>query len=159
MNIPDPASNSNNFDHVLTRLQKLALSPSSLISASRARSDSPQDHCSLGPPFAMSYSCPSKEVDDVPTIIDTFSPRPFVYDLSPTSSASSDYDSPSSHTSFPRASFEAFVATRSRVVRVCGAYTPAIVDADSIFSDQLYNLPRMAEAFLSAVFLPQSVCP
>ncbi|KAG6856542.1 hypothetical protein H0H87_003361 [Tephrocybe sp. NHM501043] len=84
----------------------------------------------------MTYTgCPSKQFDDGPLVIDTFSPKPLMHDLSPTSSASSnDLDSPFSS---PRCSFEAFVNTRSRVVR-------------------LYNLPRLAESYLSALFLPQS---
>ncbi|RDB23512.1 hypothetical protein Hypma_009234 [Hypsizygus marmoreus] len=143
MNIPELPSNSTGFDHTLARLQTLSLSsPHSdlsltSMSASRSSSDSPQSQCALSAPFSMSYRRPSKDLDGVPTIIDTFAPRPLGYDLSPTSSASSDFDSHSSHISFPRSSYEAFVATRSRVVR-------------------LYNLPRLPEAFLSAVFLPQS---
>lgn len=129
MNIPDPTLKYNTFDDVLSRLQKLTLpshSPSSLTlsssSALRNSSDSPKVRCTLGAPFSMTYPYPSKDFDedDIPTIIDTFAPRPLAFDLSPTSSASSDFDSPSSHTSLPRSSFESFVATRSRVVRVRG---------------------------------------
>ncbi|KAG6898031.1 hypothetical protein C0992_007027 [Termitomyces sp. T32_za158] len=69
-------------------------------------------------------------LNDCPTIIDTFAPKPLVRGLSPTpsptpltgvsptSSASSDYESYLSSPS--RFSYEAFVTTRSRVVRVCG---------------------------------------
>ncbi|KAG6877520.1 hypothetical protein C0993_006384 [Termitomyces sp. T159_Od127] len=90
---------------------------------------------------------PSKDLDDAFTIIDTFAPKPLARDLSPTasptpltgvsptSSTSSDLESYLSSSS--RFSYEAFVTTRSRVVR-------------------LYNLPRLAESFLSALFLPQS---
>ncbi|KAF9460473.1 hypothetical protein BDZ94DRAFT_1265986 [Collybia nuda] len=143
MNIPHRPSE---FDNVLSRLQKLSLpshSTPSLTSPSSSvfspSSDSPKARNTLGAPFSMSCLYPSNQAedDDVPTIIDTFAPRPLPYDLSPTSSASSDFDSVSSHSSFPRPSFDAFVATRSRVVR-------------------LYNLPALAEPFLSAVFLPQS---
>lgn len=132
MNIPHPPSE---FDKVLNRLQKLALpshSCSSLTSPSTSvlspSSDSPKARYTLGAPFSMSHPHPFKQPDedDVPTIIDTFAPRPLAYDLSPISSASSDFDSLSSHSSFPRAPFNAFVATRSRVVRVCGVNHPRI---------------------------------
>jgi hypothetical protein len=128
MNIPHLPSN---FDNVHSRLQKLTLpshSHSSLTSSSTSvlspSSGSPKARYTLGAPFSMSYPYPSKQFgdEDVPTIIDTFAPRPLAYDLSPTSSASSDFGSLSSHSSFPRASLEAFVATRSRVVRVCGVH-------------------------------------
>ncbi|KAF8235051.1 hypothetical protein L208DRAFT_1258620 [Tricholoma matsutake] len=136
MNILD-ASKFTDFD--LGRLQNLTLpshSMSSLTSPSALHicSNPLKSHCFLGAPFAMSYTC--KE-DDSPTIIDTFAPRPLTFDLSPTSSASSDLDSLSSHSSFPRSSFDAFVATRSRVVR-------------------LYNLPAGPEEISSTIFLPQS---
>ena len=124
MNVLD-ASKFNDFDHVLGRLQKLTLpspsvTPLTSPSALNLFPDSPKSHCALGAPFSMSYTCKEPDEDDGPTIIDAFSPRPFVFDLSPTSSASSDFDSLSSHTSFPRHPFDAFFATRSRVVRVCG---------------------------------------
>ncbi|KAG6837044.1 hypothetical protein H0H93_015615 [Arthromyces matolae] len=87
------------------------------------------------------------------TIIDSFSPKPLhsqsdIVDdslkspmsaMSPTSSSSTSSDS--AGLSSPRPSFEAFIATRSRVVK-----TPS----------QFYNLPRLAESYLSALFLPQS---
>ncbi|KAG5636982.1 hypothetical protein H0H81_006188 [Sphagnurus paluster] len=101
----------------------------------------------------MSYKHPSKDVDEGPIIIDTFAPRPLMCDLSPTSSASSDLESPESS---PCSSFDAFVSTRSRVVRVCGVLVAYFVTALMPFDTQLYNLPRLAEAYLSAVFLPQS---
>ncbi|KAG5351179.1 hypothetical protein C0989_007637 [Termitomyces sp. Mn162] len=96
--------------------------------------------------LTISSHSPSSSFDDRPTVIDTFAPKP-LRDLSPTpsptpmtgvspsSSASSDFESYLSSPS--RFSYEAFVTTRSRVVR-------------------LYNLPRLAESFLSALFLPQS---
>jgi hypothetical protein len=155
-------SKFNDFDHVLGRLQRLTLSSlsvSSLTSPSSLNhcSDSPKSRSSLDAPFAMSYSSKDPDEDDGPTIIDTFAPRPLMFDLSPTSSASSDFDSISSHTSFPRSSFDAFVATRSRVVRVCGAPECLASPLTSIPADQLYNLPGEPEAILGAVFLPQSV--
>jgi hypothetical protein len=124
MNLFD-ASKFSDFDHVLGHFQKLTLpsqSVSSLTSSSALNhcSDSSKSHCTLDSPFSMSYACKEHDEDDGPTIVDTFAPRPLVFDLSPTSSASSDFDSLSSYTSFPRSSFHAFVATRSRVVRVCG---------------------------------------
>lgn len=156
MNILD-ASKFTDFD--LGRLQNLTLpshSMSSLTSPSALHicSNPLKSHCFLGAPFAMSYTC--KE-DDSPTIIDTFAPRPLTFDLSPTSSASSDLDSLSSHSSFPRSSFDAFVATRSRVVRVCGVLDRPSSPLTSVLTDQLYNLPAGPEEISSTIFLPQSV--
>ncbi|KAF5376037.1 hypothetical protein D9615_007760 [Tricholomella constricta] len=128
----DILDQSNNLDYLQSQFRSLTISSHS---PDFAASHLPKDGCTLGAPFSMSYSHQSKETDDGHTVIDTFSPKPLMYDLSPTSSASSDVDSPL-RTS-PRSSFEAFLATRSRVVR-------------------LYNLPRLADAYLSAVFLPQS---
>ncbi|GLB44115.1 putative zinc finger domain containing protein [Lyophyllum shimeji] len=142
MNILDNPSKSHDFDHFQSQFQSFTISshsPTPLTIDSSATSYAPgstNDRCTLGAPFSMSYNHQPKEMDDGPTIIDTFSPKPLVYELSPTSSDSSDLDSHHSSSS-PRSSFEAFVTTRSRVVR-------------------LYNLPRLAEAYLSAVFLPQS---
>lgn len=83
---------------------------------------SPGD-CTLEAPFSMSYNYSSKKlVDDreMPTIIDSFVPRPLALDLSPISSASSDFGSVASSNSLSlaRSSVDAFVTTRSRVVRV-----------------------------------------
>ncbi|KAH0579750.1 hypothetical protein H2248_002587 [Termitomyces sp. 'cryptogamus'] len=113
--------------------------------------------------LTISSHSPSSSFDDRPTVIDTFAPKP-LRDLSPTpsptpmtgvspsSSASSDFESYLSSPS--RFSYEAFVTTRSRVVRVCGVTVCcSLFDA---FCHQLYNLPRLAESFLSALFLPQS---
>lgn len=72
----------------------------------------------------------------------------FAHELSPTSSMSS---SDGSDSSSPE---DAFFATRSRVVRVSGVRLQCCFVADAL---QLYNLPAMAEAFLSAVFLPHNV--
>ncbi|KAF8064113.1 hypothetical protein FPV67DRAFT_202853 [Lyophyllum atratum] len=143
MNILDHPSKSRDFDHFQSQFQSLTISshsPSALTSDSSAPQYSSSGlanlNYSLGAPFSMAYNYQAKELDDRPTIIDTFSPKPLMHELSPTSSDSSDLDSHHSPSS-PRSSFEAFVTTRSRVVR-------------------LYNLPRLAEAYLSAVFLPQS---
>jgi hypothetical protein len=139
MNIPHYPSKSNDFDHFHSQFQSLTISshsPTSLTSnslVSQSSTDSRNSGCTLGAPFSMSYNYQPKEVDDGPTIIDTFSPKPLVYELSPTSSASSDLDS---HHSSPRSSFETFIATRSRVVRVCGVFllgsssplTPVVFD-------------------------------
>jgi len=103
---------SKDFSHSFARLQELAL-PSSLTPCS----DSPSSRCTLGAPFDISNP------DERSTFIDAF---PLAFDLSPTSSASSDFDSLSSYTSFPRSLSDAFAATRSRVVRVCGTETPSL---------------------------------
>ncbi|KAF8645603.1 hypothetical protein AX16_007685 [Volvariella volvacea WC 439] len=88
----------------------------------------------LDGPFSINYTGPTKNQEgDVPTIIDSFTPKPLASDLSPTSSSSSDLESGASSRSNPRLSFESFLATRSRVVR-------------------LYDLPSRADAFLSSVF-------
>ncbi|KAG6853862.1 hypothetical protein C0991_000623 [Blastosporella zonata] len=143
MNVLDHHSKSNSFDDFQSQFDNLTISShspsalsSDLSSAYSSPNDSPKAACFLGPPFSMSYNrYPSRDFDDGPLVIDTFSPKPLMHDLSPTSSDSSiDLDSPFSSPCF---SFEAFVNTRSRVVR-------------------LYNLPRLAESYLSALFLPQS---
>jgi hypothetical protein len=127
MNLSD-ASQFGDFDHVLRRLQKRTLSSYPVSSQNLPCSvfnpyfDSPKSQCTLDAPFVMSYSCaPSKEFDvnEGPVIIDPLAPRLLSFDLSPTSSASSEFESISSHTSWLPSPFGAFVATRSRVVRVC----------------------------------------
>ena len=153
MNILDA---STDFEHVLGRLHKLTLPSPSLTSPTSPSvlnifSRPPKSRCTLNSPFSVSYTYKEPDEDDVPTIIDAFSPRPLVFDLSPTSSASSDLDSLSSQTSFPRSSFDAFVATRSRVVRVCGLAECPAPPLTSIPSEQLYNLPANADAISSAV--------
>lgn len=132
-------SKSPNFDHVLGRLQKLSFNtPShfSLSSPTSAPSPDVMSHANaspppsppnftrrtLGAPFSLQPSYNEFD-DDLPTIIDTFSPKPQppAFDLSPTSSTSSDFDSISSrqpNSEFEHSLFDAFVATRSRVVRV-----------------------------------------
>ena len=90
---------------------------------------------SLDGPFSisMSFRYPSKESDqDFPTVIDTFAPKPFAHDLSPPSSASSERGSTSPpHTSNQRTVLDAFNATRSRVVRVSGAYATIANNLDT----------------------------
>ncbi|TFK69817.1 hypothetical protein BDN72DRAFT_897006 [Pluteus cervinus] len=143
---------SPTFEHVLSRLQRLTIpssqSPAALVShvdtthlqkaafalAPDTTRNSTHVDCTLGASFSMVFPSPSKPYEqDLPTLIDTFAPKPLASDLSPTSTSSSDLDSVSSQPSNPRLSFEAFLATRSRVVR-------------------LYNLPSMAEAFLTSLF-------
>ncbi|KAF8627595.1 hypothetical protein AX17_006167 [Amanita inopinata Kibby_2008] len=142
---------SPNMDDILSRIHDMNLShlhptlahlsPANGTLAT-AYADDSKTRCTLDASFAISMPprYPSKELDhdDFPTIIDTFAPKPFPSDLSPASSSSSEHGSVSStQTSHSKSSCGAFVATRSRVVR-------------------LYNLPLMAESFLSAVFLPQT---
>ncbi|KAF8182961.1 hypothetical protein BJ912DRAFT_563945 [Pholiota molesta] len=123
-----PLSTST-FDHVLNRLQNLTLPEAGL-----------QKHQLDGEALFAAY--PKAEER---TVIDTFAPRRTAHDRSPTSSQSSsdaEYSSSSNYSASQPASptaaaHEAFYATRSRVVR-------------------LFNLPPMAEAFLSRVFLPQN---
>lgn len=135
---------STDYEHTLSRLQRLAL-PSHLESSLTSPALFSATPCSglsshkvrYSPPFSHSYFKPNDAYEDnAQIIIDTFAPRPVPLDFSPTSSASSDLDSTSSHSSASKSSFEAFFATRSRVVR-------------------LYNLPALAASFLSAVFRPQ----
>jgi hypothetical protein len=146
----------------LGRLHKPTLPSPSLTSPTSPSmlnlfSQSPKSRCTLSSPFSMSYTCKEPDEDDGPTIIDAFLPRPLVFDLSPASSASSDFDSLSSRTSFPRSPFDDFVASRSRVVRVCGVAECPVFPLTSIPPDQLYNLPANADAILSAVFRQKGV--
>lgn len=98
--MPVPSKNNAHFDNVLQRLHRLSIS----TAASEPRSPlSP-----LGPAFSFS-DVNSKAAAP------TYEPRPApALDLSPQSSASSDFSSVSSG----RDSFDAFVRTQSRVVRV-----------------------------------------
>jgi hypothetical protein len=169
-----PSAKAPNFEEILSRLQKLTLTlpsqstpsltspsfPRQPLSATMSYHDlSPP--CSpsgftLDAPFSMSYPHPKWVDDDLPAVIDTFAPRA-LSDLSPTSSTSSEYDSVSSHhTSLAKPSFEAFVATRSRVVRVSDSPMCSFTYSN-VIPRQLYNLPASAEAFLSVVFIPQTV--
>jgi hypothetical protein len=66
----------------------------------------------LGTPFTPSQHWKSLGRDEA-TVIDTFAPKPRSFDLSPTSSTSSDLDGYSS-----ASPFDAFLVTKSRVVRV-----------------------------------------
>ena len=77
----------------------------------------------------MSFRYPCKELDqDFPTVIDTFAPKPFAHDLSPPSSASSERGSTSPpYTSNQKTVLDAFNATRSRVVRVSGAFVTMVL--------------------------------
>ena len=81
---------------------------------------------SVDGPFSisMSFCYPSKESDqDFPTVIDTFTPKPFAHNLSPPSSTSSEWGSTSlPHTSNQRTVLDAFNATRSCIVQVSGTY-------------------------------------
>src|SRR5262245_38966336 len=89
---------SSLFDDMVYGLQRLSL---------------PGETCSP----AESCSPPCFKYSGERTIIDAFAPRRPSFDLSPTSSASSDMDS-----SIPYGSNrDAFIATRSRVVRVSHA--------------------------------------
>lgn len=142
------ASNFNDFDHVLGRLQGLTIpscAMSSLTPPSPLNlcSDFSKSYCTLDAPFIMSHACKQPGDDDGPTIIDTFAPRPLSFDLSPTSSVGSDFESLSSHSSLPHSSFDAFVATRSRVVRVCDipAYPAFLLTRSSLISSIIYLLP------------------
>ncbi|KAF8154086.1 hypothetical protein B0H34DRAFT_676941 [Crassisporium funariophilum] len=139
------------FDNVLSRFRGLPPpsqpspslnSPTSDFCSSQMHgahpySDAPSAkiQSKLDPSSFLSY--PRGTVCDSPTISDTYAPRTYTLDLSPTSSASSDLDSGSSQGSLPKSSHAAFFATQSRVVR-------------------LYNLPAMAESFLFGVFLPHN---
>lgn len=98
--MPTPSKNNAHFDSVLHRLHRLSIS----TAASEPRSPlSP-----LGPAFSFSHV-------NSKAAAPTYEPRPApALDLSPQSSASSDFSSVSSG----RDSFDAFVRTQSRVVRV-----------------------------------------
>lgn len=123
----------SNFDEVIHRMQQLSI-PSSLQS-----SPQPSPSISFHPPsnpktpmgggytLESPFSYPWPEYvkdsqDESATIIDSFAPRPLSFDLSPTSSASSDPDRPMSSISSMsrRSSIDSFTTTQSRVVRVSG---------------------------------------
>ncbi|KAK7055171.1 RanBP2-type domain-containing protein [Favolaschia claudopus] len=113
-----PAPSKTNFDTVLQRLHRLSISTT-------AEPRSPLSP--LGPPF--SYS------DAKPPAVENYAPRPApAFDLSPQSSVSS---SCSDHSS-GRDSFDAFVRTQSRVVKI-------------------FNLPPAPHLFLASIF-SQHVC-
>lgn len=125
-----PCPYGSAFDNVVHRLQKLSLpsrprspprpSPSITLHPPPNTNTPSNGHCALESPFAYSWPEYLKEPqNEPPTIIDSFSPRP-LFDLSPTSSASSDLDLSASHHSSisRRSSFDSFMTTHSRVIRV-----------------------------------------
>lgn len=123
------------MDDLLSRLQDMNISSafpqySSSDSPSLALSNGPSTR-PLDGPFAisMSFRYPSKESDqEFPTVIDTFAPKPLAHDLSPPSSASSERGSTSPpHRSDQKSVFDAFVATRSRVVQVSGVLVTLVL--------------------------------
>ncbi|KAJ7353544.1 hypothetical protein DFH08DRAFT_988022 [Mycena albidolilacea] len=122
IDMPTPSKNNAHFDGVLQRLHRLSIS----TAASEPRSPlSP-----LGPAFSFSHvnskaAAPTYEARPAPAL-----------DLSPQSSASSDFSSVSSG----RDSFDAFVRTQSRVVRIS-------------------NLPPMPHGFLSSLFAQHGLAP
>ncbi|KAG6908478.1 hypothetical protein DXG01_004481 [Tephrocybe rancida] len=168
MNILDLPSKSTSFDHFQSQFNNLTISShsppafsSDVSSAYTSPNASPKATCSLGPPFSMSYNTyPSSnnlDFDDGPLVIDTFSPKPLMHDLSPTSSASSDLDS---HFSSPRFSFEAFVHTRSRVVRTLGGQRPVPIslwtmreECDGRRPDSIWAVFKTHEEAASALSL------
>lgn len=108
--------------------------------------------CTLDAAFSLSYK--RDDYDAPPGLFDTFelSSSPNSCDLSPISSASSDYDSIASTKNTSRSSFDAFVTTRSRVVRVSEKLLRYDIAAVLIRVLQLFNLPAMPQVFLSTVF-------
>ncbi|KIM77391.1 hypothetical protein PILCRDRAFT_825351 [Piloderma croceum F 1598] len=142
MSLYPSAKGSSTVDDVVHRLQSLAIPsrPQSPSQSSPSISLHPSSPSVFESPFTYSWSAYRKESqDDLPTIIDTFAPRRPSFDLSPTSSASSDLDSSMPYCS-GRSPFDAFFATQSRVVR-------------------LSNLPPPACSFLSAVFFQNRSAP
>ena len=115
----------SSVDDVVHRLQGLSIpscppSPSLSISLHPSSPSiyNASGQCVFESPFTYSWPGYRKESqDDLPTIIDTFAPRRPSFDLSPTSSASSDLDSSMPYYS-GRSPFDAFFATQSRVLRV-----------------------------------------
>jgi hypothetical protein len=95
----------------------------------------------LSAPFAPSRHWESH--DRGATIIDTFAPKPGSFDSSPTSSAGSDLDGYLSG-----ALFDAFLATKSRVVRVRLADEQSRSRTANVTA-QLYDLPFSASTFLA----------
>lgn len=110
----------SSFDEVIHRLQKLSI-PSRPHSPSQLPPSitfDPPPHMggqySQEAPYAYPWPEYTKNSqEEYPAVIDSFAPRRTSFDLSPTSSASSDLDP-----SMSRTSFDAFFATRSRVIRV-----------------------------------------
>jgi hypothetical protein len=123
-----PSAKGPSVDDVVHRLQGLSIpsrpqSPSQSSPSISFHPSSPSIYNTPGQGIfesSFTYSWPGyrkESQDDLPTIIDTFAPRRPSFDLSPTSSASSDLDSSMPYYS-GRSVFDAFFATQSRVVRV-----------------------------------------
>lgn len=103
---PRLSSNPVIYDDVVRSLEKLG------IPGRTSPSDSTLD-------AAFSYTWPSKQPQqEYYDVIDSFAPRRPSYDMSPTSSASSEQGS----------FLDAFVATRSRVIRVSSIIPVVIFD-------------------------------
>jgi hypothetical protein len=122
-----PYPKGSPFDDVLVhRLRELSIpsrpqSPSQASPSISLRPSSPNtggSGCFLESPFTYSWPEYRKESqNEYPLIIDSFAPHRPSFDLSPTSSASSDLDQ-----STPRSSLDVFFATQSRVIRVSTAF-------------------------------------
>ena len=120
-----PFVDGSSFDDVARRLQLLAI-PSRPHSPARSSPSiafhppSPDGgQCILESPFTYSWPDYRKDSQDELPPIDSFTPCRPSFDLSPTSSTSSDLDlSMPSYFMSRRSSFDAFFATQSRVVRV-----------------------------------------
>lgn len=147
----------SSFDDIVHRLGKLSIpsrphspsqqSPSSISIHPAAISNSNTlfsgQPFALDSPFSYSRSEYLKE-QDLPAVIDSFTPR-LSFDLSPTSSTSSDLNPSVS-------SIDSFFATRSRVIRV--SLTVTITSRYQLIRDlQLFNLPPPASHFLCKIFM------
>lgn len=108
-----PTYCSPTFDQVAYRLQKIGLQ-CDLQSVMFHSPNSPPHGRGLSSPFSLSYpSC----LEDYATVTDKLARRPASFDMSPTSSTSSDLEN-STPFGGGHSSVAAFIATRSRVVRV-----------------------------------------
>ncbi|KAF7966307.1 hypothetical protein HWV62_39205 [Athelia sp. TMB] len=116
---PIMSSNPSIYDDVARRLEKLSI-PGRPHSPSDAALDA-----------AFSYTWPVKQQQQFYDVIDGFAPRRHAFDLSPTSSTCS-----SDQGSF----LDAFVATRSRVIR-------------------MFNLPPPPASFLASIFRQNRTMP
>ena len=104
--------------------------------------------------FTLDHSPSILNEDDAPTGTIT-DPTSYYLHLSPTSSESIDHLTGSSQSSLPKP-FQAFFATRSRVLKVsgvCGITSLTLLTLNI----QLYNLPAMAESLLYQLFHPHNV--
>jgi hypothetical protein len=106
--MPSPTYTSPTFEQVTYNLQKVGLH----CDLQSEMFHYPSGGHGLGTPFSLSF--PSCLDEGFP---DSFTRRRASFDMSPTSSTSSDLDSSVSF-SVGRSSIASFVATRSRVVRV-----------------------------------------